>query len=631
MFKINIFGTIGLDVTPAAIRAALDSAAGSPVEILIDSEGGSIPDGLAIYDMFKAYKGQKTIIVVGLAASIAGVIAMAGDKIQMSKNAYIFTHRPYADGLSGQSEDIRNSAEQLDRFEKNIAAAYAQKMKITEAAALKMMTDKTWISAADAAKAGWAEVVEYKNESKVIYKNAALAAELLNYISLKGGSVMDPKEIARLERIRVKEVTARCQAHGLSAEFQNSLIDSGDNLEICIPKILDAIPKPGAGVNITIGADASDKFRAAATNSICVAKGIERDLAKVAEAHKSGLSGNLHSIMRADLQNRGVNANGLTGAALVDKFFNAGVGSSDLPAVLEDSQNKAISGGFSKAPQNYAKLCQAQDADDFKNVDLVKLSEYLDVKEIPEGEAFTQGKLSDKKEILALKTRGIALSISRKAMINDDLSVINSAQILGNSMGRACERLFWETLCKNSLVGPTLTEDNKALFHTDHGNIIAPSNIPSPTSIALAVKALRTMPLLKGSPDQAAEYSEADARYIVAGTDNELTLRQLFMNNPVALSIDDLNPFVGITPIVSAKLQELLTAASKANAFYVFADPGVMPVMTALYLQGNRTPVIRTKPSDVGEALGFLSDVYFDVAFGACDFRGAVYCNGSAT
>jgi ATP-dependent protease ClpP protease subunit len=128
--------------------------------VRINSLGGDVFDGLAIYNFLQHYKRSVslTVIIDGVAASIASVIAMAGDKVIIPENAFIFVHNPW--GLSiGDSEDMREYADVLDRMKISLIAAYRQKTKLADEKIAKMMDDSVWLMGVEAQALGFADEV----------------------------------------------------------------------------------------------------------------------------------------------------------------------------------------------------------------------------------------------------------------------------------------------------------------------------------------------------------------------------------------------------------------------------------------------------------------------------------------
>ena len=111
------------DQYPEAIRDFLKEQEGKDLNIYINSGGGSVFAGLAIYNMLLRHKGKKTVHVDGVAASIASVIALAGDEIIVPSNAFLMVHKPW-NACCGNADDFRKMADDLDAIETGIMNAY---------------------------------------------------------------------------------------------------------------------------------------------------------------------------------------------------------------------------------------------------------------------------------------------------------------------------------------------------------------------------------------------------------------------------------------------------------------------------------------------------------------------------
>lgn len=131
------------------------------LNIHINSGGGSVCGGVAIYNLLKRHKGFKTVYVEGLAASIASVIAMAGDKIIIPSNAILMVHKPWAYCV-GNANDLRKEADILDVHQKTILNTYMQRTKegIEEDTVNELMENETWMSGEEAERYFDMEVAE---------------------------------------------------------------------------------------------------------------------------------------------------------------------------------------------------------------------------------------------------------------------------------------------------------------------------------------------------------------------------------------------------------------------------------------------------------------------------------------
>ena len=141
------------DQYPEAIRDFLKEQENKDLNIYINSGGGSVFAGLAIYNMLLRHKGKKTVYVDGIAASIASVIALAGDEIIVPSNAFLMVHKPW-NACYGNADDFRKMAEDLDAIETGIMNVY--KEHLAEGASIdevqQLVNAETWLNGEEAAK-----------------------------------------------------------------------------------------------------------------------------------------------------------------------------------------------------------------------------------------------------------------------------------------------------------------------------------------------------------------------------------------------------------------------------------------------------------------------------------------------
>jgi ATP-dependent Clp protease, protease subunit len=141
------------DQYPEAIKTFLDGVKGKDLNIYINSGGGSVFAGIAIYNMLKRHQGNKTVYVDGLAASISSVIALAGDRVVIPSNAFMMIHKPWS-GLYGNAVDLRKMADDLDAVEEGIMNVYAENLKegVDIETIRQMVQDETWLNGEEATK-----------------------------------------------------------------------------------------------------------------------------------------------------------------------------------------------------------------------------------------------------------------------------------------------------------------------------------------------------------------------------------------------------------------------------------------------------------------------------------------------
>lgn len=130
----------------------------SQINIYINSQGGSVIEGTAIYNQLKRHPAHKTVYVDGFACSIASVIAMAGDEVVMPRNTMMMLHNMWM-VVRGNAAELRKAADDLDKMNEAGRAAYLQKAgdKLTPEMIAQMENDETWLTAQECMEYGLAD------------------------------------------------------------------------------------------------------------------------------------------------------------------------------------------------------------------------------------------------------------------------------------------------------------------------------------------------------------------------------------------------------------------------------------------------------------------------------------------
>lgn len=131
------------------------------LNIYINSPGGSVFEGNSIYNIIKRHKAHVNVHIDGVAASIASVIAMAGDTIFMPKNAMMMIHNPWV-MTAGNASELRKQADDMDRIRESLVEAYLAKSngKIERSNLIELLDAETWLTATECVTYGLADVVE---------------------------------------------------------------------------------------------------------------------------------------------------------------------------------------------------------------------------------------------------------------------------------------------------------------------------------------------------------------------------------------------------------------------------------------------------------------------------------------
>lgn len=171
--EIEMYDVIGFWGTSAKdFSSRLKAAKGKNVTLRINSPGGSTMEGTAIYNLLKAHPGKVTAYIDGMAASMAGVIAMAASHIVMPENTFIMIHNPSVLG-EGESDDLRKMADLLDKIKENLVSAYEAKTGKSRTIISEWMDDESWFTAAECKALGLCDEVTTALEAAACAKHSA--------------------------------------------------------------------------------------------------------------------------------------------------------------------------------------------------------------------------------------------------------------------------------------------------------------------------------------------------------------------------------------------------------------------------------------------------------------------------
>jgi len=157
--EISIYDEIGDFGTSAKeFIEEVKSVGDGDITLRINSVGGSVFDGLAIYNTLRSHSGFVNIKIEGLAASISTVIAMAGDSIEMSENGFFMIHNPFGKS-AGEAGDMRKTADLLDKIKDEIMEIYSKRTNLTFGELSDMMDKETWLSSQEAMDMGFVDKI----------------------------------------------------------------------------------------------------------------------------------------------------------------------------------------------------------------------------------------------------------------------------------------------------------------------------------------------------------------------------------------------------------------------------------------------------------------------------------------
>lgn len=155
----------------------------SALDIYINSPGGSVFDGIAIYNQIRRFSGERIVHVDGIAASIASVIAMAGDEVRIADNGMLMIHDPWSVAF-GTADEMRKVADSLDKVRDTILDTYVAKTGGDRAVISDLMSAETWMLADEAIERGFAskkyEAAKAEGDAASAASTATLLAKFKN-------------------------------------------------------------------------------------------------------------------------------------------------------------------------------------------------------------------------------------------------------------------------------------------------------------------------------------------------------------------------------------------------------------------------------------------------------------------
>ena len=660
--EVLIYGPIGEDwygngVTAKQFRDDLKSAGDvSEIVVRINSPGGEVFDGIAIYNELRAHKARKIVQVDGYAASIATVIAMAGDEIVLGTGTAMMIHGPSTFAW-GPADTMRETADMLDKVAVGMVDAYARfnKTLAREDIEALMTGGDHWYTAAEAIKAGFAtrmaeeqEPTDSTEATSAFKKAFAQVREQFSAPSLriaaqlnppalavtpaipatpKEESVMTPEQIeaakaaARAEALqaeaaRVSEIRAMFQPHsvqhlGLMSECvgDQSCTAADASKKLLAALAAGATPTAGATHNVL---DQRDKFVAGASNAILARIDAGKGGEKLQAGNEYAGMG-LKALIRVALRNSGVSgADRLEGSALAAKLFASHSGS-DFPYLLANTAAKLLRASYANAPTTWQQWAPTMSVSDFKQHSIVSLSAFSDLATKAEGAEYTQGTLSEYRETIQASTKARYIGMTREMVVNDDLGAFTRlASALGWAAANTVDKAVYAYVEANAALSDTGALFNSTAVSTTggHANLASANAAVTVSSIAIG---------------EAAMAAQADpSRATVLG------LRPRFLVVPYGkkqIAWEVLNSPTDVASSNAAKRNyaaslglELVAAPNLtgSTAWYLFADKNT-PCIEVAFLDGQQTPYIE-------EDVEFMTDemrmkVRLDFGVAATEWR----------
>ena len=411
----------------------------------------------------------------------------------------------------------------------------------------------------------------------------------------------DLQKAMEQERKRTSEITAMFR--DFDVEGADEAIVLGKSVEEAREMVMDQLRARNKGVSVTMGEAESDKFRAAAQDAVLMAAGIPVTDAAPGAQELRGYS--MVEMARESLRREsGSTVNFGDNMELARAAINS---TSTFPAIMSNLANKSVMVGFNEAETTYQVWAGKGSNRDFKEAARVALSEAGTLELVPEGGQFKQDSFGEASARTKVATYGKLFSLTRQAIINDDLGLFSK---IATKYGSAAKRLV-NKMVYAQLTGNVIMQDNVALFDTKHGNVAGTGEALSVKAIAKAITAMRRQ---KGITGEAT--LNITPKYLVVPPELEMTAYQIVNSTAAVDGVNSgvANPYKGRFIVVAdAELTD-------PDAWYLVADATQHDTIEVTYLNGVETPRLETRQGfDVD---GIEYKVAFDCGVSALDFRG---------
>lgn len=427
---------------------------------------------------------------------------------------------------------------------------------------------------------------------------------------LGAGDGNTPTKVTRTMSDRqVREALRIAANHGIDVGFAQRQIDSGASLADFRASVLEQIGDRSPVISArSYGDDTLENpdFMSRAVEDALYA----RMSGKAPEGAATEMMGRSLLDMGAMLmQARGERVTRGSRDRLASQLLTRTQSTSDFPTLLQSASHRVLVEQYRAAACPLRQLARQRDAVDFRPVTMVKLSEAPRLLEVKEGGEIHYGARAEAKEGFALKTYSRIFSLSREAIINDDLGAFaDTSGAFGRAAAETEASLLAGLLTANNGDGVNL-DDGSPLYATARSNKAAAGTAIDVANLGAGRKAMRDVKGLDGITPL-----NVVPMHLVVGTAKETEAEQVLASLYPA-HVADVNPFN------NGRLTMHVEPRLPGNAWRLFADPSVMPTIVCAYLNGGNGPLVETRPG--WQVAGFEFRAMLDFGCGIQDWRGS--------
>ena len=421
------------------------------------------------------------------------------------------------------------------------------------------------------------------------------------------------QEALNAEKARRTEIRTLFEKHGDQDKLRDQCLDNPEvDIHEARKLLLEALGKREEPVTshqrIEIGETDVEKFSRAAEDAISFRAGIAGKDVKPTEL----MGYTLLEMARKSLELRGVRTAHMDKRELAARAFTHS--SSDFPKILENNARKAMLRGYDEAEEVFPMFTRAGNLTDFKTHSRVGLGVFDTLDVIPESGEFKHGTIGERAESIKLATYGKLFSITRQAIINDDLNAFTD---IPRKMGRAAARTVGDLVFSILTSNPTMS-DGVALFHATHNNLAGSGTAITAASVGAGRTAMRLQKDGKAVLNIRPSYlivpaAQEDTARVLMTSETDPSKTNSRVPNPVRSAAE---------VIVDARLD-----AASTLSWYLAADPNVFDTIEVGYLDGIAAPFLDQQ--DGWTIDGVEYKVRIDAAAAPLEFR-TLYKNPGA-
>lgn len=613
--ELFLDGVVGEDIRADRTRELLEQVTGD-FTVHLNSPGGSVFEGLAVYNALKEHPGRVHVIIDGLAASMASAIAMAGDSIEMYPASMMMIHNPWTLSI-GDAEQLRSDAQMLDRIRENLLGIYQARTGKRPDELRSMLDAETWLTADDAVASGFATRIRDGSAEQALARVPlgvlnALPTTIGQAFAMAGNTEVQTMNEPQMTASDVKEIYRIARAAGMDIDFAENLTQEVSSVPEAKDKILERMESQQVRISSHVRVGDDQTFDNPEFGRKMMVEALASRISGRApqnEAARAFMSYRVADFAKECLEYRGNSTKTMGVSRMVEAALHS---TSDFPELLTATGERIMRAAYEAAPAGVKNIAAQTTAPDFRSIHHLQIGEAPNLEKVTEGGEFTYGSTAEAKESYKLETFGRMFGVSRQALVNDDLDAFGQ---MASWLGTAAQQFEAQQLVSLLTSNPDM-HDGDPLFHTSHGNVAGSGSALSVDALGSARRAMR---LQKGINS---DYPiDVQPRFLLVPASLETDAEKL-LADLMASEVSEVNPFAGrLQLVVDPRLD-----ADSETRWYVMGDPTVIPTLQYAYLQEAPGPQIFMREGF--ERDGVEWKVRLDFGSGALDWRGAYRNDG---